>query len=305
MTKQMKLLTTFAICSLIGGVAGAAPSVRALGTNNSYVGTANAVSAKSGSVGGVSNKTPSALSQARVSTVRLTPKTASTNKSTSGFVATKTSTDSASASVPGASARLSIGKYLNGKKTSGGGTSSGTGTGGGATSVDLTAINNQLDSLSAALESLRTQISSLTDKEQQMIGNSSYITIDTENETIDIDVDELKKEISTTLGDCQVELGLADGLVQWKYKNPSSYNATAACRTAYNTNQTWNNFVDLETYLSGDDIQNAINEALNGLTPPENAGQYFYKVDAAGAGEWVNVIFVDADGNNVYEINDD
>lgn len=91
--------TAFALCLAFGAHAFAAPSVKRLGGMNTYSGTANAVSAKTGTVPNAGARTASAKTVGRM----VAAKPVVANKAAAGDTNANTAN----------TARLSVGKYLH------------------------------------------------------------------------------------------------------------------------------------------------------------------------------------------------
>ena len=226
------IILTSVVCMLVGSVH-AASSVRVLGANGKAVVGASSNAATGASVDSVSKSgiQTKAVGQnpSRVSSLRFAP-TVSTRvdgntatQSYSGLVSDTAKSDSNGLVLNpsnGASARLSIGKYLNLSHTN---RPVGTGT----TSTGATGA--EVDALRADLDKIQDQIDKLKDgKQNLLVGKGDYIDIaGNDSNEISIDIEALQQDLKTALGTDREILTELDGQYKlwWCYADANG----AAC----------------------------------------------------------------------------
>ncbi len=218
MKNELKISTVSIVCvlcaSVVSGGAYGASSVRALGGAGTYTSAASA--SKSGASTGV----------ARAGSVRISPTTVKANAAkpsggasvTAGRVAT--------------SPRLSLGKYLGGKVSVSGGSSTrpnpGTPSGGGST-IDpglATELNNRVNVLEDDVADLKTSSEDLLANKQDKLTGDDYIEID-DNGNVSLIVDNLKQDLTGIDGADGREVSIAtsaDGkYIVWQYAGDTTW----------------------------------------------------------------------------------
>lgn len=225
MKNELKISRLAIICVMCTAVSAAygASSVRSLGGNGTYSSASSAAAANSGTV---------ASAPARGGSVRITPTTGKTG------TATKTTAGTTTSGRIATTPRLSIGKYLGGTTSVSGGSSlrpQGPGTSGGSSGGTMepgtaAEIQAQVDQVRRDIDKLYDADNALSDKlldKQDVLTAKSdgYVIIDDATNEVYVDIDGLKDELSTVVGQDgrEVEIGSnADDLL-WRYAGETDW----------------------------------------------------------------------------------
>lgn len=244
--REVKTSLLSILCVFAATAAMAAPAVRTIGGTGTYDSAASAANATAAARAGSLRATGGFVRPtATVSGSTLTTATTTTTNATAAAPTTGGSVSAGGGTVGrvASSPRLSIGKYIGAPKS--------VSSSGGGASSDLT---GRVEKLESDVETLGDDVDRLDNEKQDVLQDSTYITIAGDELILDLERIKEDLEIESGTDGREIEMGTNDDGLLWRYVGEGD--------DAWRTLITWD---DISEKLDFDGIDDTITERVTEL----------------------------------------